>query len=66
MNLNVSNIGLQVTHESLHALFSTYGTVGQARLVIDPATGSHRGQALVHMPHAGEAAEAVRRLNGSI
>jgi RNA recognition motif-containing protein len=62
MKIYISNLGDQVTEESLTATFATYGKVSSANV----ATQDQRGFALVEMPDATEAAIAMSQINGSI
>jgi RNA recognition motif-containing protein len=66
MRLFVSNLGSQVTNESLGALFATHGTVDSIRIFFDDQTGRSKGLALVEMQNRNQAAQAIARINGSI
>ena len=66
MNLYISNLGEQITDESLRAIFATYGSVESATIVKDQFTGFSRGFAFVEMPDDAEANAAIVRLNGSV
>jgi len=60
----VSNLGFQVTDEDLRTLFSQYGEVTSAKVVMDRETGRSRGFGFVEM--ADPAAEkAMQALEGS-
>ncbi len=60
----VSNLGFQVTNEELKSLFSKFGEVTSAKVVMDRETGRSRGFGFVEMPD--KAAEAAMRdLQGS-
>jgi|SRR5258708_2166039 len=64
MNMYVSNLGFQVTNEELKSLFSKFGEVTSAKVVMDRETGRSRGFGFVEMPD--KAAEAAMRdLQGS-
>lgn len=66
MNLYVSNLGEKVTDESLHAIFSTHGTVGSAKVITDHFTGYSRGFGFVDMPDDAEANNAISKINGTV
>jgi RNA recognition motif-containing protein len=62
MNLYISNLGEQITNDSLWATFATYGEVSAVRLVKDhPRPGAY-----ILMPNYAEAVKAVSRINGCI
>lgn len=64
MNMYVSNLGFQVTNEELKSLFSKFGEVTSAKVVMDRETGRSRGFGFVEMPD--KAAEAAMKdLQGS-
>lgn len=62
MDLYISNLGNQITNDSLWATFATYGEVVSVKLVKDARTNC----AFVKMPNPSEALSAVSRINGSI
>ena len=64
MKLYISNLGPEVTDDSLALIFSTYGRVRSASISRDPA--AHSGFALVEMPDPAEARMAAHRMNGKI
>ena len=66
MRILVSNLGSQVTDESLGALFATHGKVNSIRISFDADTGRSKGFALVEMQNKSQAALAIARINGSI
>ena len=49
MNLYISNLGDQVTDESLRAVFATYGMVRSSIIIRDEVNGHSRGFAFVDM-----------------
>ncbi len=60
----VSNLGYGVTDGDLKSMFSKYGEVTSAKVIMDRATGRSRGFAFVEM--ADEAAEkAMKELEGT-
>ena len=66
MNLYVSNLGEEITHESLRAIFATHGEVQSSKVIKDHATGISRGFGFVEMPNDGEAQTAIEKINGTV
>ena len=59
----VSNLGFQVTDDELRNLFTKYGEVTSAKVIMDRETGRSRGFGFVEMADkAGE--EAMKELDG--
>ena len=65
MNLFVANINRDVTEDALKAFFMGCGQVASAKIIMDRATGAHKGFGFVDMPNDGEAQEAIDKLNDS-
>ena len=65
MNIFVGNLAWTTTEEDLAQLFEPFGSVEQARIAIDRATGRSRGFGFVEMPDDTEAQAAIDELNGS-
>lgn len=65
MNLYVSNLAYSLTDDELRSEFAAYGTVANARVVLDRETGRSRGFGFVEMPNDAEARAAIQRLEGS-
>jgi RNA recognition motif-containing protein len=63
VNLYVGNLPWQCTQDDLVALFSQYGAVARAQVVMDRETGRSRGFGFVEMPVEDEANKAVESLN---
>lgn len=66
MNLFVSNLGDQITDESLEAIFATHGKVSSARIIKDRFNGYTRGFAFIDMPNDDEAQKAIKKIDGTI
>jgi RNA recognition motif-containing protein len=66
MNLYVSNLGDQITDESLRAIFATHGQVSSSKIIKDHTTGSSRGFGFVDMPNDLDAQSAIEKINGMV
>lgn len=66
MNLYVSNLGDQITDESLRAIFATHGEVNSSKIIKDEFNGYSKGFGFVEMPNDIEALKAMERINGCI
>ncbi len=64
--LYVGDFPYHVTKEHLEKLFSCYGTVESATVVIDKITDLSRGFGFVEMGSESEAQEAIENLNGTL
>ena len=62
-NIYVGNLPWQATQDDLVSLFSQYGTVSRAQIVMDRETGRSRGFGFVEMPTEDEANKAIDALN---
>lgn len=61
----VGNLPFSATSDGLNELFSKFGTVDSAKIVMDRDTGRSKGFGFVEMSSADEAAAAIEKLNGS-
>ncbi len=64
MNIYVSNLSFHTSEEDLKNLFSKYGNVTSAKIIMDRMTNRSRGFAFVEMPSEEEGNEALKGLNG--
>ena len=63
--LYVGGLPHNVTDDILENLFSAYGTVESATLIIDKTTDLPQGFCFVEMSCVSEAQEAIQNLNGT-
>jgi len=63
MNIYVGNLPYSVTDEELHNVFSAYGEVASAKVIMDRYTGRSRGFGFVEMDDEDEAKQAIASLN---
>ena len=64
--LFVGNLSFDTTENDLQDAFAAHGTVTEANLIMDRATGRPRGFAFITMSTAEEAQKAVDSLNGTM
>jgi cold-inducible RNA-binding protein len=62
--LFVGNLSYDTTEIGLRELFSSQGTVSEAKIVMDRETGRTRGFGFVEMSSAEEASMAIAKLDG--
>src|SRR3954454_21895458 len=63
--LFVGNLSFNTTENDLQDAFAAHGTVVEANLMMDRATGRPRGFGFVTMSTAEEAQKAIEALNGA-
>ncbi len=63
--LFVGNLSFNTTENDLQDMFAAHGTVTEANLMMDRATGRPRGFGFVTMSTPEEAQKALEALNGS-
>ena len=63
--LYVGNLSFNTTENDLQDAFAAHGTVTEANLMMDRATGQPRGFAFVTMGSTEEAQNAIQALNGT-
>ncbi len=61
--LYVGNVSYQMTEESLKKMFSEFGEVTSAKVVVDRETGRSKGFGFVEMADAQAADRAIESLN---
>lgn len=65
MNIYIANFDAEWTSEKLKQLFSSYGLVDKALVMMDAFTNQSRGFGYVEMPDEAEANQAIIALNQS-
>ena len=63
--LYVGNLPFSATESDLRSLFQPHGAVESVSVIMDRETGRARGFAFVEMQDAGDAANAIRALDGT-
>ena len=63
MNMFVSNLSFHTSDDDLRNLFSQYGNVSSAKVIMDRETGRSRGFGFVEMDSVSEANDAIKNLN---
>lgn len=63
--LYVGNLSYNMDDQSLGDLFSQFGQVDSARVIMDRDSGRSKGFAFVEMSSDGEALSAIEKLNGT-
>ena len=65
MNIFVGSLNFKTTDSDLEGLFSEYGKVQSAVVIMDRATQRSKGFGFVDMPDDTEAQNAIDNLNGA-
>ncbi len=63
MNIYVGNLPFDTTEDQLNELFSQYGSVQKASIIMDRETGRSRGFGFVEMTDDSQAQSAIDALN---
>jgi RNA recognition motif-containing protein len=63
--LYVGNLPFSATDDSLRELFSQSGQVESAKIITDRDTGRSKGFGFVEMSNEQEAADAIKKFNGT-
>jgi RNA recognition motif-containing protein len=63
MNIYVSNLSFNTNDAELNELFSKFGEVSSAKVIMDRESGRSRGFGFVEMPNDAEGKEAMAALN---
>ncbi len=62
-NIYVGNLPFATTQEELEELFTPFGEIQSARIIMDRETGRSRGFAFVQMANDADADQAISSLN---
>ncbi|MBX2816036.1 MAG: RNA-binding protein [Saprospiraceae bacterium] len=65
MNIFVARLNYRTDGEALGKLFSRFGEVTSAKVIMDRETGRSKGYGFVEMPNDAEALIAIEELNES-
>ena len=65
MNIYISGLSYGTSDADLTTLFSEYGEVSSAKVILDRETGRSRGFAFVEMTNDAEGQKAIDELNGA-
>lgn len=64
MNIYISGLSYGVKDADLNELFTEYGEISSAKVILDRETGRSRGFGFVEMPNETEGQKAIDELNG--
>ena len=64
MNIYISNLSYAINDSDLKELFSEYGEISSAKVIIDRETGRSRGFGFVEMADDTQGQKAIDELNG--
>lgn len=65
MNIYVGNLSWNLKDQDLQGLFTPYGEVSSAKIVMDKFTNRSKGFGFVEMPNDDQAQAAIAELNGA-
>jgi RNA recognition motif-containing protein len=65
MNIYVGNLDYKVDEKDLDDVFSEYGTVSSAKVIMDKFNGRSKGFGFVEMENQDEANKAIQELDGA-
>ncbi len=65
MNIYVGNLDYKVDEEDLRGIFEEYGSVSEAKVIIDRDTRRSKGFGFVEMEDAEAAKTAIEELSGA-
>lgn len=64
MNIYVGNLPYRMTDDELRNLFTEFGEVTSAKIIVDKMTDRSKGFGFVEMPDNAAAEKAIREVNG--
>jgi RNA recognition motif-containing protein len=65
MNIYVGNLDFKVDENDLKGIFEEYGSVTEAKIIIDKYSGKSKGFGFVVMDNNNEAKQAISELSGA-
>jgi RNA recognition motif-containing protein len=65
MNIYVSNLGFNIKDEDLKGIFTPFGEVTSAKVIMDKITSQSRGFGFVEMTDEAASKKAIAELDGS-
>jgi RNA recognition motif-containing protein len=66
MNIYISNLSFNIQDKELSSLFTGYGEVSSAKVIMDKMTSRSRGFGFVEMPDDEASKKAIAGLDGTI
>lgn len=63
MEIRASNLSINVSDTDVRKLFAAFGIINSAAIVRDKLNGRSKGMAIIDMPVAAEARQAIASLN---
>ncbi|MEN8166615.1 MAG: RNA-binding protein [Pseudomonadota bacterium] len=63
MNIYVGNLPWSISDDELRDLFTEFGDVSSANVIMDKFSGRSKGFGFVEMPNDGDAESAIESLN---
>jgi len=66
MNIYVGNLAFSLNEDGLKAMFTEFGEVESAKIIMDQFSGRSKGFGFVEMPNNSEADQAIKALNGKL
>ena len=64
MNIYIGNLAFTIKGSDLQTMFSEFGEVQDAKVIMDRRTNQSKGYGFVEMPSNSEADQAIKALNG--
>ncbi|QEP44311.1 RNA-binding protein [Ectothiorhodospiraceae bacterium BW-2] len=64
MNIYIGNLAYSISDEELQDMFTEFGEVASATVIMDRQTGRSKGFGFIEMPNNSEADGAIKALNG--
>ncbi|NDV65101.1 RNA-binding protein [Bacteroides sp. 224] len=65
MNIYIAGLNFSLDDADLNELFSEYGEVSSAKIIMDRESGRSRGFGFVEMPDDAQGQKAIDELNGA-